>query len=86
MAFEKSEGLLEKSDIYPGTVHRYTVTVPEGYDAALGAALYVGLDGILCDAPRRIDSLMATGDIPPMVGVFVEPGCGIWRQRRGGAL
>ncbi len=74
MAFEKSEGLLEKSDIYPGTVHRYTVTVPEGYDAARGAALYVGLDGILCDAPRRIDSLMATGDIPPMVGVFVEPG------------
>lgn len=74
MAFEKSEGLLEKSDIYPGTVHRYTVTVPKGYDAARGAALYVGLDGILCDAPRRIDSLMATGDIPPMVGVFVEPG------------
>ena len=30
MAFEKSEGLLEKSDIYPGTVHRYTVTVPKG--------------------------------------------------------
>ncbi len=74
MAFEKSEGLLEKSDIYPGTVHRYTVTVSKGYDAARGAALYVGLDGILCDAPRRIDSLMATGDIPPMVGVFVEPG------------
>ena len=74
MSFEKSEGLLEKSDIYPGTVHRYTVTVPKGYDAARGAALYVGLDGILCDAPRRIDSLMATGDIPPMVGVFVEPG------------
>lgn len=74
MAFEKSEGLLEKSDIYPGTVHRYTVTVPKGYDAARGAALYVGLDGILCDAPRRIDSLMATGDIPPMVGVFIEPG------------
>ena len=47
MAFEKSEGLLEKSDIYPGTVHRYTVTVPKGYDAARGAALYVGLDGIL---------------------------------------
>ena len=59
MAFEKSEGLLEKSDIYPGTVHRYTVTVPKGYDAARGAALYVGLDGILCDAPSRMVSSLS---------------------------
>ncbi len=34
----------------------------------------MGLDGILCNAPERIDSLIATGDIPPMIGVFIEPG------------
>ena len=34
----------------------------------------MGLDGILCGAPERIDSLIATGDIPPMIGVYLQPG------------
>ena len=72
--FTRHEGKLEDSKYYPSTVHSYVVTVPEGYDASRGAGLYVGLDGILCGAPERIDSLVATGDIPPLVGVFLQPG------------
>lgn len=74
MGYQVREGQVDDSAYYPSTVHRYTVTIPEGYDPLQGAALYVGLDGILCNAPERIDSLIATGDIPPMIGVFIEPG------------
>lgn len=68
------EGRLDNSDIYPGTMHRYRVSVPDNYDFSTPAALYLGLDGILCNAPQVIDSLMQAGIVPPMVGVYLEPG------------
>ncbi|MDE6135636.1 MAG: hypothetical protein K2F79_08685 [Muribaculaceae bacterium] len=74
LAYEIIEGRVEDSASYPSTVHSFKVSVPEVYSPAAGACLFVGLDGILCDAPRRIDSLMAVGDIPPMIGVYIEPG------------
>ena len=73
-AFEILRGRLDDSRYYPCTTHTFSVSVPEGYNPEEGACLFVGLDGILCDAPQRIDSLMATGDIPPMIGVYVQPG------------
>lgn len=73
-AYELIDGEITRSQIYPYTTHTFKVSVPEGYDPAQGACLYVGLDGILCDAPARIDSLIATGDIPPMIGVFLQSG------------
>lgn len=72
-AFELFERKFADSEIYPATVHRYTVSFPDGYDGS-AACLYIGLDGILCDAPRRIDSLIATGDLPLMIGIYLEPG------------
>lgn len=77
-AYEIIEGSIDNSVYYPSTVHTFMVSVPEGYNPHEGACMYVGLDGILCRAPERIDSLIATGDIPPMIGVYVQPGtvCG----------
>lgn len=75
-AYERLEGTLDQSDIYPGTRHTFVVTLPDGYDAvgADTAALYVGLDGILCDAPAVFDRLHAAGKMPATVGVFLQPG------------
>lgn len=72
--FELLEGRLDDSSYYPSTSHSFKVSVPHGYDPASGACLYVGLDGILCGAPQRIDSLITAGDIPSMIGVYVQPG------------
>lgn len=83
-AYEIIDGEIDGSAYYPSTVHTFKVSVPEGYNPAEGACLYVGLDGILCRAPERIDSLMAAGDIPPMVGVYLQPG--IVRAPDGGAV
>lgn len=65
---------LEGSALYPSTVHSYIITVPDSYDPATPAALYLGLDGILCYAPQVIDSLMSRGVIPTTIGVFLQPG------------
>ena len=68
------DGSLDKSDIYPGTRHTYKISIPEGYTGAGDAALYLGLDGILCDAPRVIDRLTAAGKMPVTIGVYLQPG------------
>ena len=63
------------SAIYPGTVHTFTVSVPDSYRPASPAALFLGLDGVLCDAPALIDSLSACGVLPPaVIGVYLQPG------------
>ena len=72
-AYQLVERSLDNSTIYPGTVHKYTVSIPDGYDGT-EACLYVGLDGILCNAPARIDSLIRIKAIPTMIGVYLQPG------------
>ena len=68
------DGTLERSAIYPGTVHTFQVYVPDQYDGKRPAALYVGLDGVLCHAPEVMDSLIAAGRMPVTIGVFLQPG------------
>ena len=68
------EDTIVGSRIYPGTIHTLSVTVPDAYSPQAPAALYLGLDGILCNAPAVLDSLAATGDIPVTIGVFLQPG------------
>lgn len=68
------DGKLDNSKIYPGTVHTFKVSIPRDYRADGSAGLYVGLDGILCDAPEILDSLARKGDIPPLVGIYLQPG------------
>ena len=68
------DGSLEQSAVYPGTVHSFQVYVPDQYDGKRPAALYVGLDGVLCNAPQVMDSLIAAGKMPCTIGVFLQPG------------
>ena len=68
------DGTLEQSHIYPGTVHTFQVYVPDQYDGKRPAALYVGLDGVLCNAPQVMDSLIAMKKMPCTIGVFLQPG------------
>ena len=68
------DGVLEQSAIYPGTVHTFQVYIPDQYNGKKEAALYVGLDGVLCRAPQVMDSLIAAGKMPCTIGVFLQPG------------
>ena len=68
------DGVLEQSTIYPGTVHTFQVYIPDQYDGKRPAALYVGLDGVLCNAPQVMDSLIAEKKMPVTIGVFLQPG------------
>lgn len=65
---------LHQSKIYPGTMHEYKIYIPQEYDGEKPACLYLGLDGILYNAPAVMDSLIASGDMPVTIGVFVQPG------------
>ncbi len=64
----------DQSQIFPGTARDYWVYVPQQYDPATPAAVYVGQDGIRFDAPAVFDTLIATGAMPVTVGVFVMHG------------
>jgi enterochelin esterase-like enzyme len=66
-----------RSAVYPGTTRRYRVYVPAGHEPA---ALIVFQDGRLYLDPGGIfragvvlDNLVAAGEIPPAIGVFVDP-------------
>lgn len=65
--------------VYPGVARSYQVYVPPGLAASRPAALMVFQDGARylgaeCNAAAVFDRLIAAGAIPPVVGVFVEPG------------
>ena len=70
------------SRIFAGTVRRYWVYVPAGYDPAAPALnLLVFQDGQRATnvqgslrIPNVLDNLIARGDIPPTLGVFITPG------------
>lgn len=69
------------SSVFPGTVRRYSVYVPAGHDPATPAALMVFQDGhaYLSDqgdlrVPIVFDHLIHRGEMPPTIGVFVDPG------------
>jgi len=59
---------------FPGTTRDYWVYVPRQYDPARPACVYVNQDGVQFDAPKVFDRLIAAGEMPVTVGVFVAPG------------
>ncbi|MCB1091424.1 MAG: esterase family protein [Verrucomicrobiae bacterium] len=72
-----------KSQIYPGTIREYYVYVPAQYDpkGKDPAALMVFQDGHAYVAeegqfrvPTVFDNLIAAGDMPVTIGIFVNPG------------
>ena len=62
------------SQVYPGTEREILVYVPQQYEGTKPACLLVCMDGILYDATTVMDNLIATGEMPVTVGVFVNPG------------
>jgi len=62
------------SKIFPGTTREITVYVPKQYDPAKPACVYVNQDGVQNNAPVVFDNLIARGELPVIVGVFVRPG------------
>lgn len=68
------KGQWNKSDIYPETRREWQVYVPVQYDGQTPACLLVGLDGILFNATTVLDNLIASGQMPVTIGVFVQPG------------
>jgi enterochelin esterase-like enzyme/sugar lactone lactonase YvrE len=63
-----------QSRIYPGTRRSGVVFIPAQYDAAKPACVYVRQDGYNPAEKGMLESLIAAGDVPPLVGVFVTSG------------
>lgn len=70
-----------RSQIFPGTIRRYSVYVPAQYDSAEAAAVMVFQDGhAYVDpqgqfrAPVVMDNLIHAGEMPVTIGIFIDPG------------
>jgi enterochelin esterase-like enzyme/sugar lactone lactonase YvrE len=64
---------------YPGTPHHYVIYVPAQYDASKPAPFMIFLDGSgAINGNQRVpvvfDNLIAKHDLPPLIGIFVDPG------------
>ncbi len=64
---------MHDSKIYPGTQRNISVYVPKEYDGKTPACLWVSMSGgsFMFDT---LDKLIADGEIPVIIGVFVGPG------------
>ena len=70
---------LEAGTFYPGTPHTYSIYLPAQYDAAKPTPFMIFLDGDLfllnrVRVPVVFDNLIAKHDLPPLIGIFVDPG------------
>jgi enterochelin esterase-like enzyme/sugar lactone lactonase YvrE len=63
-----------ESKIFPGTVRDVTVFIPAQYNAASPACVYLKTDGYNPGEKTNLETMIATKEIPVMVGVFVRPG------------
>jgi gluconolactonase len=62
------------SNIFPGTTRNVTIYIPKQYDPAKPACVWINQDGVQNNAPVVFDNLIAKGEMPVVVGVFVTPG------------
>ncbi len=63
-----------QSTIYPGTTRQGSVFIPAQYDASKPACVYVKFDGFNAIEPNLLETLIAAGQMPVTVGVFIRPG------------
>jgi enterochelin esterase-like enzyme/sugar lactone lactonase YvrE len=71
--------VLKPGKYYPGTPHNCAVYVPAQYDASKPTPFMIFLDGsgALGDGvrvPVVFDNLIAKHELPPMIGIFIDPG------------
>jgi sugar lactone lactonase YvrE/enterochelin esterase-like enzyme len=71
---ERIEGQFENSSIFPGTRRKYTLYIPQQLKREKAAPLMVFQDRVQYQATVVFDNLIARGDIPALLGVFVSPG------------
>ena len=64
----------DHSSIFPGTHRDYWIYIPAQYKPDHPACVYVNQDGIQWKAPTVFDNLIASGEIPVTIGVFIQPG------------
>ena len=69
------------SRVFPGTLRRYWIYVPRQIDRLKPAPVMVFGDGdyIIADdgamrAPAVLDNLIHKHEIPPLIGIFIQPG------------
>lgn len=69
------------SKVFPGTKRRIHLYVPTQYDAKKETAVVVFQDGHAYVNPKGefrattvFDNLIASGDMPPVIGIFIDPG------------
>ena len=75
------DGELPSSRVFPGISHRWWLYIPAQYTASVPAAVMVFQDGWMYLDPGGeiraaivFDNLIHRGEIPPTIGVFVDPG------------
>lgn len=80
-----------ESSIFPGTTRDWAIYVPFQYNSKKPAALMIFQDGErMRDVngrwriPTVFDNLIARGDMPPTIAVFLNPGHDTARPRRNG--
>ena len=76
-----TKDVLQAIRLFPGATHEYQVYVPAQYTGATPAALMVFQDGAAYAKPDGafrsltvFDALIAAGEMPVTVAVFVNPG------------
>jgi len=69
------------SKVFPGTVREYSIYVPAQYDGSKETAVMIFQDGHSYLNPKGefrativMDNLIHAGTIPPMIGIFINPG------------
>lgn len=79
-----------ESQIFPGTTRDWAIYVPQQYKKTKPAALMIFQDGERLRAvkgrwsiPVVFDNLIARGDMPPTVAVFINPGHEKAKPRQG---
>ena len=73
----------DKSKVYPDTTRDYWVYVPAQYKKDKAAAVFVCQDGISYQAPTVFDNLIHKKEMPVTIGIFINPGTIVEKQRRG---
>lgn len=71
---ELLHGTINDSPIYPGTENGFQVYVPAQYDPAKPACLLVKLDGLGKNEATVLDNLIASKEVPIIIGVGISPG------------
>lgn len=80
----------ESSKVFPGTTRNWWIYVPAQYQADKPAALMVFQDGQGMQGewrwrvPTVFDNLIARGDMPTTIGVFINPGHDKSKPRKNG--